>query len=125
MRMTPLGVFPVFQQVKLHNFFLYQPSETSSFTAGVNAERVTRTDKTSFYFNIIKADVRVDGESENTGEAVRGGISYDHDASERFFCNLFNDYEYDRFQDLDLRLAAAGGMGYKAIKTAVASEIGF
>lgn len=31
--------------------------------------------------------------------------------------NLFNDYEYDKFQDLNLRVVVGGGFGYKAIKS--------
>jgi putative salt-induced outer membrane protein YdiY len=92
-------------------------SRTSSFTTGLNAERATRTDKMALYFNLIKASAMVDGESENTAEAVRGGVSYAYNASELFFYNVFNDYEYDRFQDLDLRFAIGGGMGFKMIKS--------
>jgi putative salt-induced outer membrane protein YdiY len=31
--------------------------------------------------------------------------------------NMFNDYEYDRFQNLDLRFVSGGGAGLVAIKT--------
>jgi hypothetical protein len=31
--------------------------------------------------------------------------------------NVFNDYEYDRFQDLDLRFVIGGGLGFHAVKT--------
>jgi len=30
--------------------------------------------------------------------------------------NLFNDYEYDAFQSLDLRFVLGGGLGYSVIK---------
>jgi putative salt-induced outer membrane protein YdiY len=30
--------------------------------------------------------------------------------------NLFNDYEYDQFQNLDLRFVLGGGLGYNVIK---------
>jgi putative salt-induced outer membrane protein YdiY len=30
--------------------------------------------------------------------------------------NVFNDYEYDRFQDLDLRFVIGGGFGFHAVK---------
>jgi hypothetical protein len=32
------------------------------------------------------------------------------------FVNVFNDYEYDRFQSLDLRFVAGGGLGFSAWK---------
>ena len=31
--------------------------------------------------------------------------------------NVFNDYEYDRFQNLDLRFVLGGGLGFHAVKT--------
>lgn len=92
-------------------------AKTATFTTGLNASRATRNDKTALYFNIIKASARINNASEDTAEAVRGGISYAHNVNSRFFFSAFNDYEYDRFQSLDLRFAIGGGMGYHAWKT--------
>ena len=92
-------------------------SETLTFTTGINADRVTRTDKTSLYFNLIKSSARINDEDQDTAEAVRGGIGYSHNLSSRIFFNVFNDYEYDRFQDLDLRFVLGGGIGFHAWKT--------
>ncbi len=92
-------------------------SKTLTFTTGVNAARVTNTDKTTLYFNTIKATATVNGASAGTAQAVRGGIGYDHNVSPRLFVNAFNDYEYDRFQDLDLRFVIGGGLGFHALKT--------
>ena len=92
-------------------------ARTLTFTTGINAARATRTDKTSVYFNIIKASALVNGTSADTAQAVRGGISYDHNVSRRMFVNVFNDWEYDRFQNLDLRFVLGGGLGYHALKT--------
>jgi putative salt-induced outer membrane protein YdiY len=92
-------------------------AKTLTFTTGVNAARVTNTDKTSLYFNIIKASALINGKSASTAQAVRGGLAYGHDLSPRLFVNAFNDYEYDRFQDLDLRFVLGGGFGFHAVKT--------
>ena len=92
-------------------------SKTSTFTIGLNASRVTNTDKTSIYFSAIKASALVNGENADTAQAVRGGIGYDHNVNPRLFVNVFNDYEYDRFQNLDLRFVIGGGMGFHAVKT--------
>jgi putative salt-induced outer membrane protein YdiY len=92
-------------------------AKTLTFTTGVAAARATNTDKTSLYFNIIKASALINGKSASTAQAVRGGLAYDHDVSPRLFVNLFNDYEYDRFQDLDLRFVFGGGLGFHAVKT--------
>ena len=92
-------------------------ARTLTFTTGVNAARVTNTDKTSLYFNTIKASALANGKNSDTAQAVRGGISYDHNLSPRLFMNGFNDWEYDRFQNLDLRFVLGGGAGFHAVKT--------
>jgi putative salt-induced outer membrane protein YdiY len=92
-------------------------AKTLTFTTGVNAARLTNTDKTSLYFNIIKASAVVNGKSASTAQAVRGGVGYNHNVSPRMFVNVFNDYEYDRFQNLDLRFVLGGGFGVHAVKT--------
>lgn len=92
-------------------------ARTFTFTTGINAARVTNTDKTSLYFNAIKASALVNGRNADTAKAIRGGIGYDHNLSPRLFFNVFNDYEYDRFQNLDLRFVIGGGVGYHAVKT--------
>jgi putative salt-induced outer membrane protein YdiY len=92
-------------------------SKTLTYTTGLNANRETNTDKTSLYFNAIKASALVNGVNSDTAEAVRGGISYSRNADTRLFFNVFNDYEYDRFQNLDLRFVIGGGLGFHALKT--------
>ena len=48
---------------------------------------------------------------------MRGGIGYNHNLHPRVFANVFNDYEYDRFQNLNLRFVLGGGLGFHAVKT--------
>jgi putative salt-induced outer membrane protein YdiY len=92
-------------------------AKTLTFTTGVNAARTTNTDRTSLYFNTIRASALVDGVSATTAQAVRGGVGYDRNVSPRLFVNVFNDYEYDRFQNLDLRFVIGGGLGFHVFKT--------
>ena len=92
-------------------------AETLTFTTAFNAARLTNTDKTSIYFNLIKASALINGQNASTAQAVRGGISYDHNVSPRLFVTAFNDYEYDRFQNLDLRFVIGGGFGFHVAKT--------
>ena len=92
-------------------------ARTLTFTTGINAARVTNTDKTSLYFNTIKASALVNGKNADTAQAVRGGLGYDHNVSPRLFVNVFNDYEFDKFQNLDLRFVLGGGLGFHAVKT--------
>ena len=92
-------------------------AKTTTFTTGLTAARITRTDKTSIYFNTIKASALINNRSAGTAEAIRGGLGYSRNLSPRLFANVFNDYEYDKFQNLDLRTVFGGGLGFKAIKT--------
>jgi hypothetical protein len=82
----------------------------------MKAARETRTDKTSIYFNAVKASSSVNGVTSDTAQAVRGGIGYSRDLAKKLFVNGFNDYEYDRFQNLDLRFVVGGGLGYHVWK---------
>jgi hypothetical protein len=92
-------------------------AKTDTFTTAFNASRPTRTDKTTLYFNEIYSTALVDGVSAATAQAVRGGWAYDRNVGPRLFVNVFNDYEYDKFQNLDLRFVAGGGVGLHVIKT--------
>jgi len=78
--------------------------------------RVTNTDKISLDFNLIKASALINGQNASTAQAVRGGIGYDRNVGPRLFVNVFNDYEYDKFQNLDLRFVIGGGFGFHAVK---------
>jgi putative salt-induced outer membrane protein YdiY len=93
-------------------------SRTNTFTTGFNTSRVTRTDKATLYFNSIYATARStqSGLNDKFAQAVRGGWAYNKSVNPRFFFNMFNDYEYDRFQNLDLRFVLGGGFGYNAVK---------
>jgi putative salt-induced outer membrane protein YdiY len=91
-------------------------AQAATITTPVNAVRVTRTDKTTAYFNFIKASATVNRVSEATAEAARGGVSYSRNIHPKLFLTAFNDYEYDRFQSLDLRVVVGGGLGYIAWK---------
>jgi putative salt-induced outer membrane protein YdiY len=68
------------------------------------------------YFNAIKASAVVDNVSAATAQALRGGLGYNRNLTPRVFLNLFNDWETDRFQFLDLRTVLGGGVGYSIWK---------
>jgi putative salt-induced outer membrane protein len=91
-------------------------ARTSTLNSTFNVARVTRTDKTTLYYNQIYSHAVLGGNSALTAEAVRGGVSYDHNIRPRVFLNVLNYYEYDKFQNLDLRVAIGGGLGFHAIK---------
>ncbi|PWU00600.1 MAG: hypothetical protein C5B51_24880 [Terriglobia bacterium] len=87
-------------------------AETSTLTTPFTFERNSNTSRTKAYFNSIRSTARVNGVSAQTANAVRGGWAYDRNLTRRVFLDGFNDYEYDRFQSLDLRVVLGAGAGY-------------
>jgi putative salt-induced outer membrane protein YdiY len=92
-------------------------AETLTLGTSLNATRATLNDKTEAYFKQIYGRATVEGVTATNAQALRGGWSYNRNLNQRWFLNLFNDYEYDRFQDLDLRFVLGGGLGYKFVNT--------
>jgi putative salt-induced outer membrane protein YdiY len=88
-------------------------SLTTAFIAGRN----TRTDKITLYFNQLYSTARVNGVTSTISSAVRGGWKYNRNVSPRMFLTGFNDYEHDRFQNLNIRFVAGGGAGVRAVKS--------
>jgi hypothetical protein len=92
-------------------------AETSTLTTPINFARVSNTSRTTAYFNSISSSATVNGTNSQTARAIRGGWAYSRDvAGKKFFLNTFNDYEYDKFQSLDLRVVIGGGAGYQVWK---------
>jgi putative salt-induced outer membrane protein YdiY len=91
-------------------------AETTTLSVGMGAARATNTDTTKVYFNAIRASALINNLSSTTAQAVRGGWSYNRNLKPRLFFNTFNDWEYDRFQSLDLRTVLGAGLGYMAWK---------
>jgi putative salt-induced outer membrane protein YdiY len=92
-------------------------ARTQTLSTGFNLARVTRGDKTSLYFNTVNSSATVNGVNNETARAVRGGVAYSRNIAARAFLNVFNDYEYDRFQNLDLRFVLGGGAGVNLLKS--------
>jgi putative salt-induced outer membrane protein YdiY len=91
-------------------------ARTSTLTTPVNATRISNTSKTLLYFNSIRSSASVNGVQSQTAQAVRGGLSYSRNLTPKIFAQAFNDWEYDKFQNLDLRTVVGGGVGYHAWK---------
>ncbi|MGH9722891.1 MAG: DUF481 domain-containing protein [Bryobacteraceae bacterium] len=92
-------------------------ARTSTFNLGMNAARTTRRDKTTAYFTSLFANNSTTGVRITTANAVRGGIGYNLNVSQRTFAFAGIDLEFDEFQKLDLRFVPGGGLGVKAIDT--------
>jgi len=92
-------------------------SESVTYSLSGKAARVTDRDKISVYTTAVYANSTVNGLNSTTAHAIRGGVRGDLDVSEHLFVFGFTDFEYDQFQDLDLRSVVGGGLGYHVIKT--------
>lgn len=86
---------------------------TSTLTTPVNFLRVSNSSRTTAYFNSIRSRATVNNVSAETAKAIRGGWGYGRNITRKVLVNTFNDYEYDEFQSLDLRVVLGGGMGYQ------------
>jgi len=87
-------------------------ASTSTLTTPINFVRASNTTRTTAYFNSISSSAKINGVDSSTAKAVRGGWAYDRNLTKKIFANAFNDYEYDKFQSLDLRVVIGGGLGY-------------
>jgi putative salt-induced outer membrane protein YdiY len=92
-------------------------SDSTNFTAGLNAVRAAPRDKITLYTNSVFTRSAVKGVSSTSAQAIAGGVRYDLNLSNKAFgfgtVDLFND----RFQDLDLRTVIGAGGGYHAVKS--------
>ena len=87
-------------------------AETSTLTTPFNFVRASNTTRTTAYFNSIRSTATINGVNAQTARAIRGGWGYSRNLRPKIFSNFFNDYEYDKFQSLDLRVVIGGGVGY-------------
>jgi putative salt-induced outer membrane protein YdiY len=92
-------------------------SDSLTYSLAAKAARTTERDKISVYSTAIYAESSVNGVTAATAHAIRGGIRGDLNVSDRLFVFGFTDFEYDQFQDLDLRNVLGGGLGYHVLKT--------
>jgi len=91
-------------------------ARTDTFTTVFNADRTTRSDKIALSFTQIYGTSRVNNISSTVANAVRGGWRYDRNLSSRLYAGIYNTYEHDEFQNLDLRFVIGSAFGVKAVK---------
>jgi putative salt-induced outer membrane protein YdiY len=91
-------------------------SATLAYNLSAKAVRATTRDKITVYSTAVYANDDTTPPNRTTAHAIRGGLRGDFNVSERLFVFGFTDFEYDQFQDLDLRNVLGGGLGYHVIK---------
>jgi putative salt-induced outer membrane protein YdiY len=92
-------------------------ADTFTFNLALRAARTTERDRLSTYFTSLVAENSTTGVSVTTANAVRAGARYDINLGERLFTFSFTDFEFDEFQQLDLRNVLGGGLGLHVRKT--------
>jgi putative salt-induced outer membrane protein YdiY len=91
-------------------------SETTNFTIGAMATRITDKNKGSAYINSLYSKSNTNGVDLTTASAIHAGLRFDFNVSDKTFAFGFTDFDHDRFQDLNLRNVLGGGLGYHFIK---------
>ena len=92
-------------------------SDTTNFTIGATATRITDKNKAGAFINSIYSSGTTNGVSLTTASAIHAGLRFDFNLSDKTFAFAFTDFDHDRFQQLDLRNVIGGGLGYHLVKT--------
>ncbi len=93
-------------------------SDTLNYTFSGKAARISSRDKISVYTTAIYANNSTTGTKQVTAHDIQGGVRGDLNVSSRVFAFAMADFEYDQFQNLNLRSVFGGGAGYHVIKRA-------
>ena len=91
-------------------------ARTHTLTVPLNFVRATNNDKITASFNLIRSAATINGTPLQTASAIRGGWAYNRNLAPKLFVSTVNNYEHDRFQNLDLRAIVGGGLGAHALK---------
>ena len=92
-------------------------ADTTNFTIGATATRMTDKDKASAFINSIYSSGTTNGVTLTTASAIHAGLRFDYNLSNKTFAFAFTDFDHDRFQQLDLRNVIGGGLGYHMVKS--------
>jgi putative salt-induced outer membrane protein YdiY len=90
-------------------------ADSRTVNIAVNAARTIGQQKMQFSVNWLHANNFASGRTFTTAKAVRSGTRYDHSVNKAVFAFGSGNWEYDRFQQLDLRNVLGSGMGWHAI----------
>jgi putative salt-induced outer membrane protein YdiY len=96
-------------------------ARTATLTNTFAATRATLKDKITVHFNEIYATALVTEPSgtrinSTTASSLSGGWEYNRNFNPKWFVDLTNDYDHDRFQDLNIRTVIGAGAGWNALK---------
>lgn len=92
-------------------------ARTMTINVPLTFTRVTANDRITAHFQFLESNAKLSGALAETAKAIRGGWTYNRNLDHsKLFATVTNEYEYDRFQNLNLRSVAGGGLGWHARK---------
>lgn len=92
-------------------------ARTTTLTSGATAQRVTGFDKIGLRYSQIYSTQSTRAPFGVTANRVSGAARYDRDFGSRLFTYGSSQFDFDEFQDLDLRSVLGGGLGYHVYKS--------
>jgi putative salt-induced outer membrane protein YdiY len=91
-------------------------SQTKNLALAFTADRKTQTDHLGLYLNSVYATNDAPGATPaTTANTIQSGARYDHNITARLFGFVGADFQTDALQDLNLRSALGGGLGFHVI----------
>ncbi len=91
-------------------------ARTTTVSSGTVLERVTGFDKTTLRFKQIYSTQQTKEPKGVTANAVTGSAKYERDFGQDLFVYGAGVFDFDEFQNLDLRSALGGGLGWHIIR---------
>jgi putative salt-induced outer membrane protein len=92
-------------------------ARTATLSSGASAQRTTGFDKIGLKYSQIYSAQSTRAPYGATANRVSGGVRYDRNFGARLFSYGSAQFDFDQFQDLDLRSVLGGGLGYHALKS--------
>ncbi len=90
-------------------------AETTTINSGASIERVTGFDKTRLTFEQIFSTQHTTEPFGANANSISGGARYERDVRDDIFAFGNAAFDFDEFQDLDLRSALGGGFGWRIL----------
>ena len=92
-------------------------SSTKAISTSASATRIAGKNKLVLNFAQLYASQKTTVPFGQTANKISGAMRIDRDVMPRLFVYGLNAYDYDKFQNLDLRAVVGGGVGFHAWKT--------
>lgn len=93
-------------------------ADTTNISLGLKGARTTDITRLTVFFNSLLARSRAaDGSTLTSANAMRTGLRYEINLSDRMFTFGFGNFESDRVQHLDLRSVYGGGAGLRVMQS--------